>query len=97
MVSGTGFIQEWGQFLSEEIVSGGTTITYIGQCSIKLDRSKSNITTLGGEAIWSIQKITETVSGGTTSTVQEFPIDSEWRKSTAFEFIRDDRATLTYL
>ncbi len=88
--------------ITEKITSGWVETTYIGTA---IDKSPNNdsLTTLKADAIWSITKFVKTTSGGTESVEQfqaceEFPAASgNYYRSSEFVFVRNDRASLTYL
>lgn len=83
-------------FQSEEITTGNVKTTYLWTSILWPDTAEDWLWDLWAEAIWQIIKIIETTSWGTVSSVFQYPVDDLWRRSTKNEFVRDNRATLTY-
>lgn len=91
-----------GLVVVEEITSGWVKTTYVWT---SIDKSPNDdwLTAMKAQAIWNIVKYVETTSGGTKTTdmfqaCEEFPTGSgKYYRSSEFIFVRDSRASLTYL
>lgn len=78
--------------LSEEVTVDSVKTTYVGKARIP---SGKTITEWSALAKWQVTKYVETTAGSVVTTLQYRPEASNWI-SMDYEFIRDNRASLTY-